>query len=595
MGKNRKTTGSLGHLLKEQLSQSDDGRALLAEHQYRQEKTEAEQKEQDRQQREKEAERKRILAEKKLLEEARKQRMAAAREKLDAANALVEEARARAKKDFDAKRNQQAEKKSSQKTTASITVPSLHSNSEYLLQNNEFHIPDRSGLASREQSNVSQVVTEGIAMPELYMGIDFGSTHTKVIIRESGSKRAYAVPFSANDANPYLVPSQIHRLGSALSLFPREQCSSTTDLKRKLVNSSSFESPEVDDTIFFLALVIRTARTWFLESHADDFVDCEFEWVYHLGLPARDFSDLELVSKYQYVGKCALNLANSSSQIVSDFDLISAKKMLPKGYPEEHIEIFPEVAAQLHGYVRSDRWDHRRNRLMLVDIGGSTIDSTLVNVREETDGTIRYSFLTTEVMPYGTLKLENERISSLREAKGIERHELIDQCLQTRLNNLHNITKTPDSINDYVSNLDWSDDSGITVDESYYRAFANFLWDRIISPAKNKVDRSPEAYKNLLLFYCGGGSKIALFKRFVDKINSSSTSAVSFQLIEEIPPKTIVNKGISSSIYNRLSVAFGLAHEDLGEWVNPENIPKLQNEPQLDWTDSPDFINKDMV
>ena len=47
---------------------------------------------------------------------------------------------------------------------------------------------------------------------DLVMGIDFGTSNTKVVIMEPGSRRAYAIPFARNTDNPYLIPSRVAKL-----------------------------------------------------------------------------------------------------------------------------------------------------------------------------------------------------------------------------------------------------------------------------------------------------------------------------------------------------------------------------------------------
>ena len=75
----------------------------------------------------------------------------------------------------------------------------------------------------------------------------------------------------------------------------------------------------------------------------------------------------------------------------------------------DQVRVYPEIAAQLHGYIRSDRWDSTRRKFLLVDVGSGTVDSTVVNVTLQ-DSEPRYNFLQTSVDLLGTIILHRERL-----------------------------------------------------------------------------------------------------------------------------------------------------------------------------------------
>ena len=90
--------------------------------------------------------------------------------------------------------------------------------------------------------------------------------------------------------------------------------------------------------------------------------------------------------------------------------------------------VYPEVAAQLHGFVHSNRFDRARPKIMLIDIGGGTVDCTVANITEDDDGLPVINTLATNVQPLGVNSLSQYRLKWLRKsAHSAELMELVSQ------------------------------------------------------------------------------------------------------------------------------------------------------------------------
>ncbi|MGK0417393.1 MAG: hypothetical protein ACJAST_002491 [Halopseudomonas sp.] len=409
---------------------------------------------------------------------------------------------------------------------------------------------------------------------EMVLGLDFGTANTKVVVMEQGSQAAWAVPFT-KDVNPYLIPSCVYKNEDEYTLLASGQ--KLTDLKLPLLLDEKIESGHLDHIVAFLALVIRYSRDWFFKEHGDIFPDTEFEWNYHIGLPASNFRDGKLVRRFKTLIAAAAELSLNQSDSISDIavksSVVSAHKAVtaedrsdPRCEPQ-FTRVFPEIAAQLHGYVRSDRWDRNRPKFMLVDVGAGTVDACILNVTESSEGEIRYSFLKSSVQKQGVVMLHLARIDWIAECiarSAVTRTDLLDDL--QKLSFSRDCTQPlPQSIADYLENAEFPDTPN-NADKAFYNAYGKALWDGVISPVKTTIDPTLEQWKSLPFILCGGGSQHSLYRRFIQVINrGNSGSTLRLAPVRLRKPENLRCPGCPAEDYHRLSVAFGLAHWELGE------------------------------
>ena len=62
-----------------------------------------------------------------------------------------------------------------------------------------------------------------VPVAELVVGLDFGTANTKVVIMENGSENAWAVEFTDDAENHYLMPSRVYRRGGRYALVGTRQ------------------------------------------------------------------------------------------------------------------------------------------------------------------------------------------------------------------------------------------------------------------------------------------------------------------------------------------------------------------------------------
>ncbi len=430
-------------------------------------------------------------------------------------------------------------------------------------------------------SNITQNYVSSANEVELVMGIDFGTTNTKVVIQETGSKQSWAIPFTDDENNPYLLPSNVFLTKETYTLNG-DSSNRIGELKLPLIKGSA-SSEHLDHVIAYIALIIRHAREWFLENAAKAFYGFEFEWRYKMGLPAENNDNKKLVSTYKST------LTNAVKISLADRKQINQKEIdhLLQSCKEENIgkdcNVHPEIQAQLGGYTESDHWDPSRVKVMMVDVGGGTVDASIINVTENNYDK-KYSCLKTKVDSLGVYMLHKKRLEWLEMSAHKSVHN--SDKLLTEINLAKKLSTSlyrfPNTIEDYISDAIWPDN--FSLDHIFFNAFHSLVHYEIIQKVKNKIDpRNAGQWKNLRFILCGGGSLHPLFKKIANYEK--------FDPVKLKKPSKL-EADITDEEYHRISVAYGLSFEDQGWFVNESEIDPIQLE-EKDYTDR--YTGSEMV
>ena len=154
---------------------------------------------------------------------------------------------------------------------------------------------------------------------ELVMGLDFGTSCTKVVIDDRQMQQRYAVPFvNSTGVEAYLLPARINIDGGNYSLG--ENGDAFTDLKLSLMASPN-DQDACSRVCAYLALVIRAARSWLFTEHGNAFLNSRIFWTLALGQPV----DQSVCSKgrelFEDLAKVAWSLAGSTQPISPKYAL----------------------------------------------------------------------------------------------------------------------------------------------------------------------------------------------------------------------------------------------------------------------------------
>ncbi len=430
-------------------------------------------------------------------------------------------------------------------------------------------------------SRKTQKYNNSINAVELVMGIDFGTTNTKVVIQETGSEKSWAIPFSNKKNNPYLLPSNIFLTKDIYTLDGGASCR-INDLKLPLIKGSA-SNEHLDHVIAYIALVIRHARSWFLDNAAESFYGFEFEWFYKMGLPAENNDNKKLVSTYKSTLTNAVKLSLADQKQINQKEIDHLLESSIAEDISEYCDVHPEIQAQLEGYTKSDKWDSKRVKVMMVDIGGGTVDASIINVTR--DGyEDKYNCLKTKVDSLGVYILHLKRLEWLEMSAQKSEHDT--NKLLSEINSAKNLSGSlpifPETVEDYISNVAWPE--GFSIDNVFFNAFHSLIYTDIISDVKTRIDiNNLEQWKNLCFILCGGGSLHPMFNQIESDPNLD---------IVRLQKPSVLKADIPDQEYHRISVAYGLSFMEQGQFINASEIEPMKKE-KKNYLDN--YIDKDMM
>ena len=423
-------------------------------------------------------------------------------------------------------------------------------------------------------SSIRQQICESSAnTTELVMGIDFGTSNTKLIIQEQGTGRSWAIPFSQEGTDKYLLSSHIYYSNNEYSLKGQEQ-DRLGNLKLPLV-LGAYDQTSLINIVAFLVLVIKHSREWFLVNAADSFSGFSFEWLYHIGMPASNLEDQALRMTYKKLLGCAVDISIEDSNILSKDSVESKLDMINNGVVDRYsagdsIGVFSELQSQLEGYVRSDSWSNKKIKFLLIDVGGGTVDVAIVNVTDNQSGLKNYNCLKSVVAPMGAKLLHQIRLKWIHNniSSGEGFLENLVRDLDLAVAREDRIVVLPDMVREYISDAVWPDRG---VDEIFYEEFRELVFDKIIYFVKQKMDTEPNQWMDLQVVLCGGGALHCFYNKILNYKN--------FRPVYMLKPSSLIGSDLHEDEYHRLSVAYGLSFGDQGSHVPSSDIGEMKRQP----------------
>lgn len=444
---------------------------------------------------------------------------------------------------------------------------------------------------------------EKMSDSELTIGLDFGTSTTKVVVGDKQLKKSFAVPFRRGDGiETYLIPSRLYVTRGEYSLESGNAI--FDDIKVMLLSNPDDLDCRIK-VVAYWALVLRHVRGWLFYQHADMYRDKEIFWTISVGIPTVDKEDKSLIRLYEELMMCAWlysikNKTINRGGVRKTIEKLDAAKY---GDFEPEIRVVSELAAQIYGFVVSNSFDEKaKNIYMMFDIGGGSLDSALFHVRPGRGDRWRFSYFNAQVEPLGALNLHRFRLGfwdrCLREYRAPKR---LLQQLSRLSNNFEGGEVIPDAIEDYCK--------GITIEFKNNKSDPDWLFgkqalrqvktDTLCSAVTTLHMLSREDVKNISFYACGGGSNMQFYrKHLIEEVSVPSQNSTWLYANEKPMPRpdNLQAEGVRSKDYDRLSVAYGLSQLELdGDkgliWPEPLAVTDSQNFSKVET----EYVSKDMV
>ena len=447
---------------------------------------------------------------------------------------------------------------------------------------------------------------DGSMKLDIVVGVDFGTSSTKVVVRVPyyAGNPAFAVSFGdlAHKSLEYLLPTRLFvEKDGRCSLTPVSEASVLTDIKLGLMqaplrNIESASGPfcgasATSVATAYLALVLRYFRCWFIANKREVFGRFSLNWSYNLGLPAAIDDDVTLRETFNMVGKAAWIVSRRPGQVTIGAAQKAINDIKNSRFEAEDIPwefaLIPEVIAEVTGYARSQ---FRNEGLhLLVDIGASTLDICSFILREK-EGDDDFPILTADVGLLGAKRLHLARIDGAKSAVVVHAANLVDEGDPASM--------VPDNIVDYVPSDQAVHDEAAKSEEAFKADCKKLLYRTLADLRKRRDPYSSRWSEKFPVFVCGGATAMQMYQEAVSGVGEwlqqHIRSSHGARLIR-LPKPESLEADIGDESYHRLAVAWGLSHEsfNIGTYSRPSEIDDIPPRKTRDIEDA--YISKDMV
>jgi hypothetical protein len=445
---------------------------------------------------------------------------------------------------------------------------------------------------------------------DIVIGFDFGTSSSKIVVRDAYLQTAYAVPFGdlAYSGNSYLVPTKIF-IDDDGSLSLSAEGYSYDNLKIHLMDdhdhsvfttNTSQKITASELAAAYMALVIRFARDWFLKHTEAIYKKTDIKWHINLGIPSKNYDDQIRRKTFQTIAMAAWRISRLDKTItIADVQkyLTKAKNYIVTEDQDrdqmedellwlhpDFVNTHPEVIMEVVGYVHSPL--RTKGLHLIVDVGATTLDSATFIIHKEA-GENEFPILKTTVERQGTMILHERRIQFLRSS--------LEGTLRQK-NYIDPIARLPD-LRHYEIRTE--EDELFEIDSAFFKECSATIGEALRDTRDHRDPNSPSWENGFPVFICGGGGRLLRYRDIISQLEKRFVSSLSnfrgFD-IKEIPkPDRLEAPDLPHEEYDRLAVAYGLSFsvDEIGK-VFPEsdvsNIHKVAKTRSVEDR----FVSKDM-
>lgn len=422
---------------------------------------------------------------------------------------------------------------------------------------------------------------------EIILGLDFGTSFTKIVAFHNDTLKCYATEFKINNQSTYFLPSALYEVNKKFFLNPQNNINKYNNLKLNFLNDPNNILNQTK-VVAFLALAIKEAKIYLIKNYNSAIGATNIVWGLNAGYAGKDIGNLSTANLYKklvYIAwhfSCNENLINESNilielnstkDIISDDDLYNySKKSI-----EIEISVQPEITAQIYAFVSSSKYDPRAaNHYLIVDVGAGTVDTAIFNVQQNKNTAAwDFTIFKDTVERHGVVELERNRINWWdKQLKLANANNELCEKLKIYANHIDQLEVHPESYKNYFIGIDIPKILDISSNPD------NFFYEKkVLDQVKIKTlykcyqanQLETQHIENIPFFLCGGGSRMGIYKELIKslqiKMPGFSWLRAKNKNLEK--PDNLISPNLNSNDYDRLSVAYGLSKMYFGKLKQP--------------------------
>ena len=268
----------------------------------------------------------------------------------------------------------------------------------------------------------------------------------------------------------------------------------------------------------------------------------------------------------------------------------------PAAESELDVNVMPEIAAQIYGFVSSDQFDPSgRNIFLIADVGAGTVDSCLFRVVRVRGGRWSFEVYTAAVEPTGVMNLHRHRVAWWQRQLALHPQgaELIQQLGAIKLATEHR-ADLPDSYESYLKGVTVELSGKLTgPDEEFFSIpLVRQVRGRTLVRAVTEKLLGKAELCDVPFILCGGGSRLGSYRNLRTALREvPGIHSMGARSREMSKPKNLRADGVMTLDYDRLSVAYGLSMLDRDKVTDAAQIPRLTPEASDQWRSH--YVDKD--
>ena len=436
---------------------------------------------------------------------------------------------------------------------------------------------------------------------EIIIGIDVGTSCTKIVVRDADLGDAFAVPIGrlAGKSPEYLLPSEICM--SKGGVFSLENSGYFfQDFKTGLIrqgDTAGFlaegypEASPLEVMTAYLGIVIAHSRSWAADILGPRFRRHSVLWHANIGMPTNALHGQTSEAAFRIALLAGWTLSESQVEPtlgeVRDA-LDGAHSGVSQGrwrhdqgandsIGPERVGALAEIIAEVVGYAQSKL--RREGLHFIVDVGAGTLDLATFRIHQQ-DAIDKYCVFANQVYALGAARLLRHRVRSInhlaeRKVPGFSPMPLDGISIADGFERLPDLKKLMPTI---------AKDHERQIDQIFSKCVRQGGED-ILRITKTRRDPNAMEWQNgLPLFICGGGSKEPIYSAAMKELeDSKQLLSNGFMRLELKVPNGFSAAGFPASQFHRLAVANGLAYRllDIGDPISPDDIDDLVPDPEI--------------